>query len=57
MIATASFALGDTEQGQANVWDYFRITGYRSARFITDGVATGPGQVKDAVAALADIVL
>jgi alkanesulfonate monooxygenase SsuD/methylene tetrahydromethanopterin reductase-like flavin-dependent oxidoreductase (luciferase family) len=55
LIATAYFALGDTEQGRANVWDYFRITGDRSARFITDGVATGPGQVKDAVAALADI--
>ena len=27
LIALAYFALGDTEQGQANVWDYYSIAG------------------------------
>lgn len=55
LVAIAYFALGDTEQGRANVWDYYSISGDQVARLITEGVAAGPGQVKDAVAAFADI--
>ncbi|HLH58392.1 MAG TPA: LLM class flavin-dependent oxidoreductase [Streptosporangiaceae bacterium] len=53
--AVAHFALGDTEQGRANVWDYYRITGDKGARRIAEGVATGAGQVKRTVTAFADI--
>jgi alkanesulfonate monooxygenase SsuD/methylene tetrahydromethanopterin reductase-like flavin-dependent oxidoreductase (luciferase family) len=55
LVAIAYFALGDTEQGRANVWDYYSISGDEIARLITDGVADGPAQVKDTVAAFADI--
>lgn len=55
LAAVAHFALGDAEQGRANVWDYYRITGDRGAHRIAEGVATGPRQVKDAVTAFADI--
>ncbi|MCO5996678.1 LLM class flavin-dependent oxidoreductase [Actinoallomurus rhizosphaericola] len=55
LVALAYFALGDTEQGHANVWDYYQSTGDEVARLITDGMASGPGRVKDAVAAFADI--
>ena len=55
MVAVAYFALGDTEQGQANVWDYYSISGDEIARLITNGVAAGPARVKDTVAAFADI--
>ena len=55
LVAIAYFALGDTEQGQANVFDYYSIAGDEIARLITGGVAAGPGRVKDTVAAFADI--
>ena len=55
LVAVAYFALGDTEQGQANVWDYYSISGDEIARLITNGVAAGPARVKDTVAAFADI--
>jgi alkanesulfonate monooxygenase SsuD/methylene tetrahydromethanopterin reductase-like flavin-dependent oxidoreductase (luciferase family) len=55
LAAVAHFALGDTEQGRASVWDYYSITGDKRARRIAEGVATGPGQVKDTAAAFADI--
>ncbi|MEV5753752.1 hypothetical protein AB0L00_38535 [Actinoallomurus sp. NPDC052308] len=55
LVALAYSALGDTVQGHANVWDYYQSTGDEVARLITDGMASGPGRVKDAVAAFADI--
>jgi hypothetical protein len=55
LVAVAYFALGDTEQGQANVWDYYNISGDEIARLITNGVAAGPARVRDTVAAFADI--
>jgi alkanesulfonate monooxygenase SsuD/methylene tetrahydromethanopterin reductase-like flavin-dependent oxidoreductase (luciferase family) len=55
LIAIAYFALGDTEQGRANVWDYYSIAGDELASLVADGVATGPAQVKETVAAFADI--
>ena len=55
LVAIAYFALGDTEQGQANVWDYYSISGDETARFITGAVAVEPAQIKDTVAAFADI--
>jgi alkanesulfonate monooxygenase SsuD/methylene tetrahydromethanopterin reductase-like flavin-dependent oxidoreductase (luciferase family) len=55
LAAVAHFALGDTEQGRANVWDYYRITGGKGARLLAEGMAAGPGQVKDTMTAFADI--
>jgi alkanesulfonate monooxygenase SsuD/methylene tetrahydromethanopterin reductase-like flavin-dependent oxidoreductase (luciferase family) len=55
LVAIAYFALVDAEQGRSNVWDYYSITGEEVARLITDGVAAGPGQVKDTMAAFAGI--
>jgi alkanesulfonate monooxygenase SsuD/methylene tetrahydromethanopterin reductase-like flavin-dependent oxidoreductase (luciferase family) len=55
LAAVAHFALGDTEQGRANVWDYYRITGDKGARLLAEVMAAGPGQVKDTVTAFADI--
>jgi alkanesulfonate monooxygenase SsuD/methylene tetrahydromethanopterin reductase-like flavin-dependent oxidoreductase (luciferase family) len=55
LAAVAHFALGDTEWGRANVWDYYHITGAKGAARIAKEVATGPGEVKDTVAAFADI--
>lgn len=55
LVAIAYFALVDAERGRSNVWDYYSITGEEVARLITDGVAAGPGQVKDTVAAFAGI--
>lgn len=55
LVAVAYFALGDTDQGRANVWDYYSISGDQVARLITDGVAAGPERVKDTVAAFADL--
>jgi alkanesulfonate monooxygenase SsuD/methylene tetrahydromethanopterin reductase-like flavin-dependent oxidoreductase (luciferase family) len=55
LVAQAYFALGDAEQGRANVRDYYSSLGEELVGLVTDGVATGPGQVKDAVAAFAEI--
>ena len=55
LAAFAHFALGNTEQGRANVWDYYRITGDKGARHLAEGVATGPRQLAQTVAAFADI--
>jgi alkanesulfonate monooxygenase SsuD/methylene tetrahydromethanopterin reductase-like flavin-dependent oxidoreductase (luciferase family) len=55
LVAIAYFALGDAEQGRANVWDYYSISGDEVARLITDGVAAGPARIKEAVAAFADL--
>ena len=55
LLAVAFFALGDAEQGRANVWDYYSIAGDDIARLITDGVSDGPARVKETVAAFADI--
>ena len=55
LVAIAYFALGDAEQGRANVWDYYSISGDEVARLVTGAMAAGPGLVKDTVAAFADI--
>jgi alkanesulfonate monooxygenase SsuD/methylene tetrahydromethanopterin reductase-like flavin-dependent oxidoreductase (luciferase family) len=55
LVAIAYFALGDTEQGRANVWDYYSIAGDEVAHLVTGAMAAGPGLVKDTVAAFADI--
>jgi alkanesulfonate monooxygenase SsuD/methylene tetrahydromethanopterin reductase-like flavin-dependent oxidoreductase (luciferase family) len=55
LVAIAYFALGDTGQGRANVWDYYSIAGDEVAGFISEGLAAGPAQVKETVAAFADI--
>lgn len=55
LLAIAFFALGDAERGRASVWDYYSIAGDEVARLITKGVSAGPGQVKETVAAFADI--
>ena len=55
LIAMAYFALGDAEQGRANIWDYFSISGDEAARLVTGGMAVSPGLVKDTVASFADI--
>jgi alkanesulfonate monooxygenase SsuD/methylene tetrahydromethanopterin reductase-like flavin-dependent oxidoreductase (luciferase family) len=55
LVAIAYFALGDTDQGHSNLWDYYSISGHAVARLITGGVAAGPAEVKETVAAFADI--
>ena len=55
LVAVAYFALSDVEQGRANVWDYCSAHGEEIARMMADGVATGPGPIKDRVAAYADL--
>ena len=55
LVAQAYFALGDPEQGRANVRDYYRSLGDELASLVTDGVVAGPGQIADAVAAFAGI--
>jgi hypothetical protein len=54
-VAVAYFALSDVEQGRANVWDYCSAHGEEIARMMANGVATGPGPIKDRVAAYADL--
>jgi alkanesulfonate monooxygenase SsuD/methylene tetrahydromethanopterin reductase-like flavin-dependent oxidoreductase (luciferase family) len=55
LVAVAYFALADTEQGRANVWDYYSISGDDISRLVTEGVAAGPARVKGTVAAFAEI--
>ena len=55
LVVIAYFALGDTEQSLANVWDYYSISADEIARLITEDVAAGPARVNDTVAAFADI--
>jgi alkanesulfonate monooxygenase SsuD/methylene tetrahydromethanopterin reductase-like flavin-dependent oxidoreductase (luciferase family) len=55
LVAIAYFAIGDTEQGQANVYDYYSISGEQIARFIADAVSTGPARIKETVAAFAEL--
>jgi alkanesulfonate monooxygenase SsuD/methylene tetrahydromethanopterin reductase-like flavin-dependent oxidoreductase (luciferase family) len=55
LVAVAYFALGDVEQGRANVWDYCIAHGEAIADMMTNGIATGPGPIKDRVAAYADL--
>ncbi|HEX6448723.1 MAG TPA: hypothetical protein VF060_04600 [Trebonia sp.] len=55
LIAIAYFALGGTGQGRANVRDYYSIAGDELAGHVSDGVAAGPAQVKETVAAFADV--
>ena len=55
LLAIAYFALGDAEQGRANLWDYYSIGGDELASLVTDGMSDGPTRVKETVAAFADI--
>jgi alkanesulfonate monooxygenase SsuD/methylene tetrahydromethanopterin reductase-like flavin-dependent oxidoreductase (luciferase family) len=55
LVAIAYYAIGDAEQGLANVYDYYSISGEQVARLITDAVATSPTRIKDTVAAFADL--
>lgn len=55
LLAIAHFALGDVEQGRANVWDYYGIAGDELARLVSDGVSGDSARVKETVATFADI--
>jgi alkanesulfonate monooxygenase SsuD/methylene tetrahydromethanopterin reductase-like flavin-dependent oxidoreductase (luciferase family) len=55
LVAVAYFAVSDVEQGRANVWDYCTAHGEEIARMMANGVAAGPGPIKDRVAAYADL--
>jgi len=55
LVAVSYFALGDVEQGRANVSDYASAHGEEVVRMLTNGMATGQGPVKDTVAAFADL--
>jgi alkanesulfonate monooxygenase SsuD/methylene tetrahydromethanopterin reductase-like flavin-dependent oxidoreductase (luciferase family) len=55
LVAVAYFALGDVEQGRANVWDYCIAHGEEIAGMMSNGVAAGPGPIKDRVAAYIDL--
>jgi alkanesulfonate monooxygenase SsuD/methylene tetrahydromethanopterin reductase-like flavin-dependent oxidoreductase (luciferase family) len=55
LVASCYFALEHARRGRRAVWDYYSAGGAAAADFITGGVATDPGAVKDAVAAYADI--
>jgi alkanesulfonate monooxygenase SsuD/methylene tetrahydromethanopterin reductase-like flavin-dependent oxidoreductase (luciferase family) len=55
LVAVAYFAVGDIQQGRANVWDYCTVHGEEIARMMADGVAGGQGPIKDRVAAYADL--
>jgi len=55
LVAVAYFALGDLEQGRANVRDYCIAHGEEIADMMSNGIAAGPGSIKDRVAAYADL--
>jgi len=55
LVAVAYFAVGDVEQGRANVWDYCIVHGEEIADMMSNGVAGGPGPIKDRVAAYVDL--
>jgi alkanesulfonate monooxygenase SsuD/methylene tetrahydromethanopterin reductase-like flavin-dependent oxidoreductase (luciferase family) len=55
LVAIAYYAIGNTEQGLANVYDYYSISGEQIARLITDAVSTGPTRIKETVAAFAEL--
>ena len=55
LVAVAYFALGDLEQGRANVWDYCIAHGEEVARMMANGIADGPGPIKDRMAAYAEL--
>jgi alkanesulfonate monooxygenase SsuD/methylene tetrahydromethanopterin reductase-like flavin-dependent oxidoreductase (luciferase family) len=55
LVALAYFALGDAEQGRGNVWEFYRIGGEEFAGLVTGGIAVGPDEVRETVAAFADI--
>jgi alkanesulfonate monooxygenase SsuD/methylene tetrahydromethanopterin reductase-like flavin-dependent oxidoreductase (luciferase family) len=55
LVAVSYFALGDVEQGRANVSDYAAVHGEEIVHMLTDAMATGSGPIKDRVAAYADL--
>jgi alkanesulfonate monooxygenase SsuD/methylene tetrahydromethanopterin reductase-like flavin-dependent oxidoreductase (luciferase family) len=55
LVALAYFALGDAEQGRGNVWEFYRIGGEEFTGLVTGGIAVGPDEVRETVAAFADI--
>lgn len=55
LVAQAYFALGDPDQGRANVWDYYSGLSDELVSLVLDGVLAGPEQIKDAVTAFAGI--
>ncbi|GAA1196116.1 LLM class flavin-dependent oxidoreductase [Pseudonocardia alaniniphila] len=55
LVALGYFALGDVEQGRANVKHYYDVTGEDFAKIVVDGVSGSRGAVKDAVQAYTDL--
>lgn len=55
LVAVAYFAVGDIQQGRANVWDYCTVHGEEIARMMANGVAGGQGQIEGRLAAYADL--
>jgi alkanesulfonate monooxygenase SsuD/methylene tetrahydromethanopterin reductase-like flavin-dependent oxidoreductase (luciferase family) len=54
LVALAYFALGDSDTGRQNVYDYYSVNG-EFAGVIAGAVCDSPAKVKDAVSAFADI--
>jgi alkanesulfonate monooxygenase SsuD/methylene tetrahydromethanopterin reductase-like flavin-dependent oxidoreductase (luciferase family) len=55
LVALAYFALGDTEAGRANVYDYYSVGGPELATLVADGVARSKEDVRRIVTAYENI--
>jgi alkanesulfonate monooxygenase SsuD/methylene tetrahydromethanopterin reductase-like flavin-dependent oxidoreductase (luciferase family) len=54
LVALAYFALGDSDKGTQNVYDYYSVSG-EFAKIVSGAVCDSPAKVKDTVSSFADI--
>lgn len=54
LVALAYFALGDSDKGRQNVYDYYSVSG-DFAQIVAGAVCDSPAKVKDAISSFADI--
>lgn len=55
LVAIAYFALGDTDKGRENVYDYYSVGGDEVASVIAGGVRGTAQEIKEAIKAFADL--
>src|SRR5689334_16290857 len=55
LVAITYFALGDTDKGRENVYDYYSVAGDEAASMIAGGVRGTAQEIKEAIKAFADL--
>lgn len=55
LVAIAYFALGDTDKGRENVYDYYSVGGDEVASMVAGGVRGTAQEIKEAIKAFADL--